>query len=109
MYYDKGTSPITKHLNRRGRERFGYTLNRKARIELVNLIRKNFKKYFVEEREHNKRFLLKVPVFLSKEMVKLNDNIRFGDFIYVIYDKKVCRIITMWEVPEGTGKNGDAD
>lgn len=92
-------SPITKHLKRRAKERFGYEMNRKARVELVNIIRKNFRKYLISK-EIEGRYLLKVPVFLSEEMRKINNSIKFGDFASIIYDKKNCRIITMWRVSE---------
>ena len=92
---DSVISPITIHAKKRAYERFGYNFNRKVRMELVRIIENNFRKYIVEN-QGSGRHLLRVPVFLSREMMNLNPDIKFGDWVIIVYDKKVHRIITMW-------------
>jgi hypothetical protein len=84
------------HFKNRMKERHGIYINRKARAELLNLINNNKYKYIANSVDSMNRILISIPIFLSTTLCKINDNIKFGDRVLVIYDKKVRKIITVY-------------
>ena len=88
---------ITKHCKRRASERYQLNVNRKARIELLNIIKaKKIRKSNgkITGSDSDSRRIIEIPVFLSKELCRINDNVQFGDWAKVVYDIKKDRIVT---------------
>lgn len=84
---------INIHFTRRMEERYGLKINRRVRAELVKWIKRGKAVYL--ERISNNRSMLEVPIFLSGVLVKDNENVKFGDKLVMIYDKKRQRLITV--------------
>jgi hypothetical protein len=82
---------IANHIKKRALERYNYVINRKARTELLEIIKNNKCKIIKYD---GSAVLMDVPIFLSKEMMRLNNDIKFGDLAKVIYHQKLKRIVT---------------
>ncbi|MFA5300192.1 MAG: hypothetical protein WC389_18550 [Lutibacter sp.] len=45
--------------------------------------------------EPRKRIVVLYPLFLNKEIMKLNPDIKFGDKVLVVFDHKASRVLTV--------------
>jgi hypothetical protein len=84
------------HFTQRMDERYGLRVNRKARSELVACIQ-NGKAEVIKKLSHS-RSIFRVPIFLSKELCRLNDNIQFGDRLVMMYDTKRGKLATVYPI-----------
>jgi len=87
-------------------ERFNIKLNRKARLELVAWIDKQCWSTLgaVKDTRYGHRYILTVPLFLSKELRDKNEGVKWGSKATVVYDRKLHRIITAWSQEGQKGK-----
>jgi hypothetical protein len=88
------TIKITTHLKKRAEHRFDLKLNRQARTEL-SLLAWDKKKSKILERQGKFRSVRLIPLFLSRAVRELNEDIKFGDTIIAVCDSNVRKVITV--------------
>ena len=102
---------LNAHLKFRANQRYGYYLNRKARIELSLVLDELFSntRIIVLEKQERGRYKVRIPIFMSKEAVRLNTQLRFGDWATGIYDRKLHRVVTLLpeEKPEDDAEGSE--
>jgi hypothetical protein len=100
-------TPITKHFYKRAEQRFALKINRKARVELEKWIEST--KHTELVHQTIRRVVIRIPIFVSKKLVELNPDVKFGDFIIGIYDQKINRIITVMPYYDKDGYNFESN
>jgi len=92
-------APLVKHFIHRAEQRFELNLNRQARIELNNIASSSSNRIIAKQpygsSKKEVRQIIILPLYKSKTTVELNPDIKFGDNVIVVFDKKLQKIVAI--------------
>ncbi len=92
---------LVEHFLKRADERFNLVINRRARVELIDLACRllnseyviNYQRYGIGEKDA--RYIMYLPVSRSQTIRELNPHIKDGDQLIVVFDRGIRKIVTV--------------